>query len=253
MKAEIISIGTELLMGEILNTNAKYIAEKLQEVGVDLLYQTTVGDNETRITECLDIAFSRVDIVITTGGLGPTIDDRTKEVVSKYYNKELVVMESYYDRVVEKYNERGYEIVEGAKKESSIIKGSKILNNSVGLAPGFLYENDGKKIFVLPGPPKEMEPMMNDEVLPHLKEISSDILLTKIIEVTGVPEGRIDEDLKDYFNMSNPTVAPYAKEKSIHIRVAIKGEITKREELEKQLDDLVFEIKSKYSTAIVLN
>ena len=158
-----------------------------------------------------------------------------------------------YNRISEKYNERGYEIVEGAKKESSIIKGSKILNNSVGLAPGFLYENDGKKIFVLPGPPKEMEPMMNDEVLPHLKEISSDILLTKIIEVTGVPEGRIDEDLKDYFNMSNPTVAPYAKEKSIHIRVAIKGEIAKREELEKQLDDLVFEIKSKYSTAIVLN
>ena len=91
MRAEIISIGTELLMGEIVNTNAKYIAEKLQEVGVDLLYQTTVGDNEARIIECLDIAFSRVDIVITTGGLGPTIDDRTKEVVSKYYNKELFV------------------------------------------------------------------------------------------------------------------------------------------------------------------
>ena len=102
MKAEIISIGTELLMGEIVNTNAKYIAEKLQEVGVDLLYQTTVGDNEARITECLDIAFNRVDIVITTGGLGPTIDDRTKEVVSKYYNKDLLTVESYYNKVVEK-------------------------------------------------------------------------------------------------------------------------------------------------------
>ena len=253
MKAEIISIGTELLMGEIVNTNAKYIAEKLQEVGVDLLYQTTVGDNEARIIECLDIAFNRVDIVITTGGLGPTIDDRTKEVVSKYYNKDLIIVESYYNKVVEKYNERGYEIVEGAKKESSIIENSIILNNSVGLAPGLLYENDGKKLFVLPGPPKEMEPMMSNEVLPHLKEISNDVLLTKIIEVTGVPEGKIDEDLKNYFNMSNPTVAPYAKEKSIHIRVAIKGNIDNRVALEKRLDDLVFEIKSKYSTAIVLN
>ena len=253
MKAEIISIGTELLMGEIVNTNAKYIAEKLQEVGVDLLYQTTVGDNEARIIECLDIAFNRVDIVITTGGLGPTIDDRTKEVVSKYYNKDLIIVESYYNKVVEKYNERGYEIVEGAKKESSIIENSIILNNSVGLAPGLLYENDGKKLFVLPGPPKEMEPMMSNEVLPHLKEISNDVLLTKIIEVTGVPEGKIDEDLKNYFNMSNPTVAPYAKEKSIHIRVAIKGTIDNRVALEKRLDDLVFEIKSKYSTAIVLN
>ena len=253
MRAEIISIGTELLMGEIVNTNAKYIAEKLQEVGVDLLYQTTVGDNEARIIECLDIAFNRVDIVITTGGLGPTIDDRTKEVVSKYYNKDLIIVESYYNKVVEKYNERGYEIVEGAKKESSIIENSIILNNSVGLAPGLLYENDGKKLFVLPGPPKEMEPMMSNEVLPHLKEISNDVLLTKIIEVTGVPEGKIDEDLKNYFNMSNPTVAPYAKEKSIHIRVAIKGNIDNRVALEKRLDDLVFEIKSKYSTAIVLN
>ena len=253
MKAEIISIGTELLMGEIVNTNAKYIAEKLQEVGVDLLYQTTVGDNEARIIECLDIAFNRVDIVITTGGLGPTIDDRTKEVVSKYYNKDLIIVESYYNKVVEKYNERGYEIVEGAKKESSIIENSIILNNSVGLAPGLLYENDGKKLFVLPGPPKEMEPMMSNEVLPHLKEISNDVLLTKIIEVTGVPEGKIDEDLKNYFNMSNPTVAPYAKEKSIHIRVAIKGNIDNRVALEKRLDDLVFEIKSHYPTAIVLN
>ena len=178
MRAEIISIGTELLMGEIVNTNAKYIAEKLQEVGVDLLYQTTVGDNEARIIECLDIAFNRVDIVITTGGLGPTIDDRTKEVVSKYYNKDLIIVESYYNKVVEKYNEREYEIVEGAKKESSIIENSIILNNSVGLAPGLLYENDGKKLFVLPGPPKEMEPMMSNEVLPHLKEISNDVLLT---------------------------------------------------------------------------
>ena len=253
MKAEIISIGTELLMGEIVNTNAKYIAEKLQEVGVDLLYQTTVGDNEARIIECLDIAFNRVDIVITTGGLGPTIDDRTKEVVSKYYNKDLIIVESYYNKVVEKYNERGYEIVEGAKKESSIIENSIILNNSVGLAPGLLYENDGKKLFVLPGPPKEMEPMMSNEVLPHLKEISNDVLLTKIIEVTGVPEGKIDEDLKNYFNMSNPTVAPYAKEKSIHIRVAIKGNIDNRVALEKRLDDLVFEIKSHYPTAIILN
>ena len=253
MKAEIISIGTELLIGEIVNTNAKYIAEKLQEVGVDLLYQTTVGDNEARIIECLDIAFNRVDIVITTGGLGPTIDDRTKEVVSKYYNKDLIIVESYYNKVVEKYNERGYKIVEGAKKESSIIENSIILNNSVGLAPGLLYENDGKKLFVLPGPPKEMEPMMSNEVLPHLKEISNDVLLTKIIEVTGVPEGKIDEDLKNYFNMSNPTVAPYAKEKSIHIRVAIKGNIDNRVALEKRLDDLVFEIKSHYPTAIILN
>ena len=253
MRAEIICIGTELLMGEILNTNAKYISEKLQEVGIDLLYQTTVGDNETRILECLDIAFNRVDLVITTGGLGPTIDDRTKEVVSKYYGKKLVLNETYYNRISEKYNERGYKLVEGAKKEASIMEDSFILDNNVGLAPGFIYENNEKKIIVLPGPPKEMESMMSEGVMPYLKVESDEILMSRIIEITGVPEGQIDEDLKEYFTMSNPTVAPYAKEKSIHIRVAIKGKKLESENLEIKLNELINEIKGRYPSAKILD
>ena len=145
MKAEIICIGTELLVGDIVNTNSQYISKKLTDIGIDLYYQTTVGDNFERVKECLEIAFNRVDLVITTGGLGPTIDDITKEVVADYFNEDLEVVQKYYDEVVERYSNRGFDIAKGAKKEASILKNSELLENEVGLAPGFFYEKENKK------------------------------------------------------------------------------------------------------------
>lgn len=250
MKTEIICIGTELLVGDIVNTNAQYISEKLTNIGIDLYYQTTVGDNFKRVQECLDIAFNRVDLVITTGGLGPTIDDITKEAVAYYFGEKLEVIPKYFEMLKKRYNERGIvDLPSGASKEASIIKGSRLIENGAGLAPGFFFEKEGKKIIVLPGPPKELTYMIDNEVLPLLSEYSGTILLMKTLEIKGVPEGTIDDRLKDYFEMSNPTVAPYAKEKSVHIRVAMKGSRDKQNEIMREIDKIVKEIKDIYPMA----
>ena len=251
MKAEIICIGTELLVGDIVNTNSQYISKKLTDIGIDLYYQTTVGDNFDRVKECLEIAFKRADLVITTGGLGPTIDDITKEVVADYFGEELEVIERYYDLIVKRYNERGFgEVASGGRKEASILKNSKLLENEVGLAPGFFYEKDNKKIIVLPGPPREMTWMVDNQVLPLLKQYSNDVLLMKTLEIKGVPEGRIDDRLKDYFEMSNPTVAPYAKEGCVHVRIAMKGDRGSLDYLTAEIDKIADEIKEIYPQAM---
>lgn len=252
IKAEIISIGTELLVGEILNSNSQYISEKLTNIGIDLYYQTTVGDNFQRIKECLEIAFSRVDLVITTGGLGPTIDDITKEVVAHYFEEKLEVVEKYYEKIVERYKMRGFgsDIASGGKKEASIIKNSILIENEVGLAPGFFFEKNNKKIIILPGPPKELTYMIDNEVIPLLKKYSNDTLLMKTLEIKGVPEGKIDDRLKEYFKMSNPTVAPYAKEGCVHIRVAMKGSREKIEQLNENIDKIIEEIIEIYPMAV---
>ncbi len=252
MKAEIICIGTELLVGDIVNTNSQYISKKLTDIGIDLYYQTTVGDNFDRVKECLEIAFKRADLVITTGGLGPTIDDITKEVASDYFNEELEVVQKYYDEVVERYSNRGFDIAKGAKKEASILKNSELLENEVGLAPGFFYEKENKKIIVLPGPPNEMTWMMDNQAVPLLKKYSDSVLLMKTLEIREIPEGKIDEELEKYFTMSNPTVAPYAKEKCVHVRVAMKGLRKNSENIEKEIDRIVEEIRGIYPDAIEL-
>ena len=260
MKAEIICIGTELLVGDIVNTNSQYISKKLTDIGIDLYYQTTVGDNFDRVKECLEIAFKRADLVITTGGLGPTIDDITKEVVADYFNEELEVVQKYYDEVFEKYINRGFEkyinrgfdIAKGAKKEASILKNSELLENEVGLAPGFFYEKENKKIIVLPGPPNEMTWMMDNQAVPLLKKYSDSVLLMKTLEIRGIPEGKIDEELEKYFKMSNPTVAPYAKEKCVHVRVAMKGLREDSENIEKEIDKIVEEIREIYPNAVMI-
>ena len=250
MKAEVICVGTELLVGDIVNTNSQYISKKFTDTGIDLYYQTTVGDNYERLKECLNIAFNRVDLVITTGGLGPTIDDITKEVVADYFGVKLEMIERYYDLIVKRYSERGFfEVASGGEKEASILKGSVLLENEVGLAPGCFFEKNGKKIIILPGPPKEMTPMFDNYVLPLLKQYSSSVLLMKTLEIKGVPEGKIDDRLKDYFQMVNPSVAPYAKEKCVHVRIAVKGKREKEEVLWEKVDKIVDEIKDIYPQA----
>ena len=223
----------------------------MRNISQQSLQITTVGDNYGRLKECLENAFKRVDLVITTGGLGPTVDDITKEVVADYFGEELEVIERYYDLIVKKYNERGFgEVASGGRKEASILKNSKLLENEVGLAPGFFYEKDNKKIIVLPGPPREMTWMVDNQVLPLLKHYSNDVLLMKTLEIKGVPEGRIDDRLKDYFEMSNPTVAPYAKEGCVHVRIAMKGDRGSSDYLTAEIDKIADEIKEIYPQAM---
>ncbi|MDO5089896.1 MAG: molybdopterin-binding protein [Leptotrichiaceae bacterium] len=252
IKAEILCIGTELLVGDIVNTNARYISEKLTNIGVDLYYQTTVGDNFGRVKECLKTAFNRVELVITTGGLGPTMDDITKEVVADFFREELEVNEKYYSKLMQRYYERGFgnDIPDGGKKEASIIKGSRLIENEMGLAPGFYYEKNNKKIIVLPGPPKEMTWMMDNQVLPLLSQYSESILIMKTLEIKGVPEGKIDDSLKEYFQMSNPTVAPYAKEGRVQIRVAMKGSRENKDLINKEINKVIEKIRKIYPEAV---
>jgi putative competence-damage inducible protein len=153
--------------------------------------------------------------------------------------------------IVKRYNERGFgEVASGGRKEASILRNSKLLENEVGLAPGFFYEKDNKKIIVLPGPPREMTWMVDNQVLPLLKHYSNDVLLMKTLEIKGVPEGRIDDRLKDYFEMSNPTVAPYAKEGCVHVRIAMKGDRGSLDYLTAEIDKIADEIKEIYPQAM---
>ena len=245
MKSEIICVGTELLVGDILNTNAKYISEKLAEIGINLYYQTVVGDNHERLKDVLKQATKRADLIILTGGLGPTIDDITKETIADYYGENLMLVDKYYEILKTRYKQMGKDILPaGGEKEASILENSKLLENRVGIAPGFLYEKNDKIIAVLPGPPREMTVMFDEELVPILKTYSDGLIRFRTLKIIGVPEGNIDEDLADYFKQTNPTVAPYAKTGEVHVRIGVKG--TDEEKIEKKLDLVENEIREIY-------
>jgi nicotinamide-nucleotide amidase len=244
MNSEIICVGTELLVGDILNTNAKYISEKLASAGINLYYQTVVGDNHERLKEVLDTAYKRADLVILTGGLGPTIDDITKQVVAEYHGEKLVKVDKYYDILKKRYFQMGAEVPAGGVKEVSILENSKLLENVVGIAPGFLYEKGNKLTAVMPGPPGEMTVMFDKELMPVLSKYSNDLIRFRTLKIIGVPEGKLDEELAEYFVMSNPTVAPYAKTGEVHVRIGAKGE--NEEELEKEISKIEKEIREIY-------
>ena len=244
MNSEIICVGTELLVGDILNTNAKYISEKLAAIGINLYYQTVVGDNHARLKEVLETAYKRADLVILTGGLGPTIDDITKEVVAEYHNEKLVKVDKYYDILAKRYKQMNAEVPAGGIKEVSILENSRLLENEVGIAPGFLYEKDNKITVVMPGPPSEMTVMFDKEVMPALLKYSNDLIRFRTLKIMGIPEGKVDEDLAEYFVMSNPTVAPYAKTGEVHVRIGAKGKNEKG--LLDEIDRIEKEIRAVY-------
>ena len=244
MNSEIICVGTELLVGDILNTNAKYISEKLAAAGINLYYQTVVGDNHERLKEVLDTAYKRADLVILTGGLGPTIDDITKETVAEYHGEKLVRSDKYYNILKKRYFQMGAEVPAGGEKEVSIMENSTLLENEVGIAPGFLYEKENKITAVMPGPPGEMTVMFDKELMPVLLKYSSDLIKFRTLKIIGVPEGKLDEELADYFVMSNPTVAPYAKTGEVHVRIGAKG--SDEEKLEKEISRIEKEIRAIY-------
>lgn len=261
MKAEILCVGTELLTGEIVNTNVKYISQKLAELGIDVIYHTTVGDNQKRIVEALETAYNRVDLVITSGGLGPTIDDVTKESAAEYFGVELVLVQDYYEIVKEAYKKRKIkELPIGVIKEASILSGSKLLHNRFGLAPSCYYvEKRDKEIFgldkekriiILPGPPFELQGIMDTEVVELLRTLSDETLVMRKIEIINVPEAKVNDDLIKYLTKSNPTVAPYAKGNGVvHVRVAMKGHINDSDKMNDELDIIIQDIISLYDNA----
>lgn len=235
--AEIISVGTELLMGQIVNTDAQYVAEKLSELGIDMLHQSVVGDNFERLNENLKTAEQRADIIITTGGLGPTDDDMTKECVCEFCEKKLVLNDDALDDIKEYFKKKNIEFTPNNEKQAKFPKDAVILKNSVGTAPGCIINARGKVFIVLPGPPRELKPMFKEYVVPYLKDKCSDVLFTKNVQVFGLGESKVEHMIKDIIrNQSNPTIATYCHPGYVTIRITSKAE---NEEKAKALVDPV--------------
>ncbi len=220
MTAEIISVGTEILLGNIINTNAAYLAEKCAYLGLSNYYQVVVGDNEQRLLETINTAKSRADVIFLIGGLGPTEDDLTKETAAKAFNVELVMDEEAKNNIVTILTNRGIDITNNNFKQALVPKGSIVLYNKNGTAPGIIMEEAGKVVIMLPGPPNEFVPMVDDQVVPYfLKKGTNDVIYSRVVKLVGVGESKVAEEISDLIAMTNPTVATYAKTGEVHIRV----------------------------------
>lgn len=219
MTAEIISVGTEILLGDIVNTNTQYLARELARMGIGIFRQTTVGDNEERLLAAFEAAFLHSDMVITTGGLGPTGDDITKETAAKFFGQPLVVHEPSL-RVVENYfknNPRA--MANGNAKQTVFPESSIVLDNPNGTAPGCILRDGGRYLIVLPGPPHEMAPMFETRVRPFLESLTGKTIRSRILRFTGIGEWEMAGNVKDLQELTNPTVAPYAKDGECILRV----------------------------------
>ena len=220
MTTEIICVGTEILLGNIVNTNAAYLAEKCAYLGLSNYYQVVVGDNEQRLLETINTAKSRADVIFLIGGLGPTEDDLTKETAAKAFNVELVMDEEAKNNIVTILTNRGIDITNNNFKQALVPKGSIVLYNKNGTAPGIIMEEAGKVVIMLPGPPNEFVPMVDDQVVPYfLKKGTNDVIYSRVVKLVGVGESKVAEEISDLIAMTNPTVATYAKTGEVHIRV----------------------------------
>lgn len=232
LTAEIISIGTELLLGQTVNTNACFLAEELQSLGIESYFQTTVGDNTERIHEVLELALQRADIIITTGGLGPTPDDLTHEAICKFFKTKPLLDKNYLKQIKNKFYLRGYKKMPPMnKKQAYKPKNVKWISNKFGTANGIIWKwrkNPNKIILTFPGVPKEMYQMWNDTAKPYLRKISKgNIFYSTTLKFTGIGESALAEKAKKYFDLRNPTVAPYASTGEVKIRVTAKARTNK--------------------------
>ncbi|MDW5299412.1 MAG: competence/damage-inducible protein A [Sedimentibacter sp.] len=230
MNAEILCVGTELLHGDIVNTNAQYISKKLAEIAIDVHYQTVVGDNPDRIKKCFGIGFSRADIVICTGGLGPTQDDITKEALAEYFNIEMVYDENSFQHVKEMYSRFRKDFPKNNIRQAYFPEGSIILDNPNGTANACIYNGEDSKGnikigILLPGPPKEMGPLVDNEVVPYLKQFSDQVVYGEKLVVVNIGESAAEEMILDIIEkQTNPTIAPYASAGKVIFRITAKAE-----------------------------
>lgn len=229
MKAEILCVGTELLLGDIVNTNAVYLAKELAKLGINVYHQAVVGDNPERLKASLKEALSRCDLVITTGGLGPTCDDLTKETAAEVLKLPMEENAEELQHIKEYFKKINRTMTDNNRKQALIPKGAVILKNGFGTAPGILAENNGKFLALLPGPPREMRPMFDNELAPILKKYTGKTLVSRTIHIFNVGESSVESKLKDLMNsLENPTLAPYAKDGEVLLRVTASAESTEK-------------------------
>lgn len=245
MKSEIIAVGTELLLGNIVNTNAQYLCRKMADLGIDVFYQISVGDNMSRLSETIKTSLERSDLIITSGGLGPTVDDLTKEGVSEALGLKLLPDYASIRKIEAMFKAMGRPMTENNIKQGYIPEGAIILENDNGTAPGVIIEKEGKIIIMLPGPPKELYPMFEDKVLPYLKNKVQSTIKSRMLRVIGIGESAAENMLMEIFrNQTNPTIAPYAKEGEVHLRITAKTDISE------EADRLIAEMEQKVKSII---
>lgn len=244
MKAEIIAVGTEILTGQITNTNAQFLSEEFAKLGIDVFFQTAVGDNEERLLSIIDLASKRSDLVVLCGGLGPTEDDLTKQTLAKYLRRNLVFDEQASKRLNEFFATRPqFTRTANNERQAQLIEGSTPLQNSTGLAVGGVIEVDGVTYVVLPGPPSELKPMVWDYLVPLLSSDHKQ-LYSRVLRFFGIGESQLVTVLSDLIdNQTDPTIAPYAKTGEVTLRLSTKADDI--ESAKEKLDQLEQKILSK--------
>lgn len=244
MTAEIICVGTEILLGNIVNTNAAYLAEKCAYLGLSSYYQVAVGDNKERLTETIKTAKDRADVIFLVGGLGPTEDDLTKETAAEVFGKKLVEDAKAKEIILDILTTRGYAVTDNNFKQALVPEGAIVLYNENGTAPGIIVEENGKVCIMLPGPPNEFIPMVERQVVPYFLAQKNAAIYSKVVKLVDIGESLLAEQISDLTSMSNPTVATYAKTREVHVRVTASAPT--EEEAKKLVKPVVRELKSRY-------
>lgn len=244
MKTAILSVGTEILFGQIVNTNTVYLSQQMNMLGFDVMYHYTVGDNPKRVEEMIDLAFQDCDLILTTGGLGPTQDDLTKEVACKALDDTLVMMNDVLEEITKYFKTLGREMTENNKKQAIMPSRATVFHNDAGTAPGFALEKDGKYIICMPGPPREMKRMFQKSVAPFLQSMIDGALYYRQIRFFGIGESMLETQLLDLIdNQTDPTLATYAKEGECSLRIASKR--ATEEEAEHAVDEMLEMVKER--------
>jgi nicotinamide-nucleotide amidase len=223
MKAEIITTGTELLLGEVTDTNTSFLAQQLAGLGIDLFYTSSVGDNFERLSGALRTAWQRTDLILMTGGLGPTQGDITREAIAGVLNEKMEIDPDLKTTLEKFFRERGIDMSANNLKQASLIPSAHAIPNARGTAPGWWAEKEGRIIIAMPGPPGELQPMWRQHVVPALQDRSGAVILSRTLKIYGLPEGTADEKLSPLLKSPNPTLAQYAKLEGIHLRITAKA------------------------------
>lgn len=240
---EILSVGTELLLGHVTNTDARDISEMLSQIGINVRYHTVVGDNPQRLEDCVKVAKERADIIITTGGLGPTCDDLTKQILAKAFGLALVRDENEYKGLYE-YIQTGRVFTPNNFQQAMLPEGCTVFHNDWGTAPGCAFEKDGKIVIMLPGPPKECNAMFRACVIPYLQKFADGEIVSHSLRIFGMAESTVDQMFRDEMNaMTNPSMAPYAKECDCLLQVTAKAH--SEAEAEEMLKPIIAHVKEK--------
>lgn len=249
MVVELISVGTEILLGNIVNTNAAYLSEKCADLGLSCYYQSVVGDNEERLSHTLVTALERADIVILSGGLGPTGDDLTKEVTARTMGKKLIMHEPSRASIEEFFKKRDTKPTDNNWKQAMVPEGAVVVDNDNGTAPGIIIEENGKTVILLPGPPNELVPMFEKSIIPYLSGEGKSTIFSQTVKICGIGESQAETMVKDMIDsQTNPTIAPYAKNCEVHLRVTAKAEDEKQ--AKKLVKPVIKELKNRFGNHI---